>query len=295
MLAALKRHWPEYLIEAGGLGLFMLSASLFVTLFEHPDALVRQTIADPMLRRVPMGLAMGLTAVGLIYSPFGMRSGAHFNPAVTSTFFRLGKVERWDYAFYVAAQCLGGLLGIAGAAAVLAERLGHPAVNYVATVPGPGGLGPAFVAELAISFGLMLVVLVVSNTPRVARYTGLGAGALVATYIILEAPLSGMSMNPARTLASAVPSGTWPVLWLYVAAPLAGMLLAAEAYVRLVRRAGPLCAKLHHQNDQPCLFRCGYRSMTTAETGAVAVTEAATSETISAKEVSAAIRGRRAT
>src|SRR5262249_60399210 len=93
MLTALKRHWPEYLIEAGGLCAFMVSASLFATLFEHPDAPVRQTIADPMLRRVPMGLAMGLTAIGLIYSPFGMRSGAHFNPAVTSTFLRLRQVE----------------------------------------------------------------------------------------------------------------------------------------------------------------------------------------------------------
>src|ERR687884_270180 len=125
----------------------------------------------------------------------------------------------------------------------------------------PPSRGPAFVAELTISFGLMLVVLVVSNTPRVARYTGLCAGALVATHIILEAPFSGMSMNPARTLASAAPSGTWPVLWLYVAAPLAGMLLAAEAYLRLVRRAGPTCAKLHHPHDQPCIFRCGYRRL----------------------------------
>jgi aquaporin Z len=276
-------------------GIFMVSAGLFATLFEHPDSPVRQAIVDPMLRRVPMGLAMGLTAIGLIYSPFGMRSGAHFNPAVTSTFFRLGKVERWDYAFYVVAQCIGGLLGIALAAVVLADQLGHPAVNYVATVPGPGGLVPAFLAELAISFGLMLVVLVVSNTPRVARYTGLCAGALVAMYIVLEAPFSGMSMNPARTLASAVPSGTWPLLWLYVAAPLGGMLLAAEAYLRLVGREGPVCAKLHHQNDKPCLFRCGYRSLAATDTRAVPVTDAATGETMSVKEVSAAANGRRAT
>jgi len=269
------RHWPEYLFEAGGLGLFMLSACVFATLFEHPTSPVRQAVADAMLRRVPMGPATRLTAIGLIYSPFGQRSGAHFNPGVTSTFFRLGKVARWDYALYMVAQCVGGLLGIAVAAAILADRLGHPAVRYVATVPGADGLVVAFLAEATISFGLMLVVLIVSNTPRLARYTGLCAGALVATYIVLEAPFSGMSMNPARTFASAVPSGTWPLLWLYIAAPLSGMLLAAESYLRLVRRAGPTCAKLHHPPHDPrCIFRCGYRRPWTVDRRQPAVTNA---------------------
>ena len=68
---ALKRHWPEYLMEAAGLGLFMVSACLFGTLMEHPGSPVRQAIADPFLRRVFIGLAMGLTAVGIIYSPWG--------------------------------------------------------------------------------------------------------------------------------------------------------------------------------------------------------------------------------
>jgi aquaporin Z len=280
MRDAVARHWPEYLIEAGGLGLFMLSACVFATLMEHPDSPVRQAIPDAMLRRVPMGLAMGLTAIGLIYSPFGQRSGAHFNPAVTSTFFRLGKVERWDCALYMVAQCVGGLVGVAVAAAILADRLGHLTVRYVATVPRADGPAVAFLAEGTISFGLMLVVLAVSNNPRLARYTGLCAGALVATYIVLEAPFSGMSMNPARTLASAVPSGTWPLLWLYVAAPLAGMLLAAEAYLRLVRRAGPTCAKLHHPpNDPRCIFRCGYRRRPTVASRQPAVTNAAPTQT----------------
>ena len=91
-LTAVLQHWPEYLIEALGLGLFMLSACLFVTLLEHPNSPVRQTVTDPFVRRIPMGLAMGLTAVGLIYSPWGQRSGAHLNPSVTLTFWRLGKV-----------------------------------------------------------------------------------------------------------------------------------------------------------------------------------------------------------
>jgi aquaporin Z len=287
MRLAVMRHWPEYLIEAGCLGTFMLSASCFATLFEHPDSPVRQAVADPMLRRVPMGLAMGLTAIALIYSPLGMRSGAHFNPATTSTFFRLGKVAPWDYAGYLIAQIVGGLLGMGVSAALLGDRLGHPAVNYVATVPGPEGPVVAFLAETVISFGLMLVVLTVSNTPRLARYTGLCAGALVATYIVLEAPFSGMSMNPARTLAANAPAGESAVLWLYVAGPLLGMLLAAEVFVRRIRPAGATCAKLHHPRGGPCIFRCGYSHPLTADGRGSAVTDAAAAETSSSKRAPA--------
>ena len=92
MFDTLRRHWPEYLMEAAELGLFMISAGVFVSLLEHPASPVRQAIADPVLRRVLIGLAMGLTAISIVYSPLGQRSGAHFNPAVTLTFFRLGKV-----------------------------------------------------------------------------------------------------------------------------------------------------------------------------------------------------------
>jgi aquaporin Z len=291
MLTALRSHWPEYLIEALCLGLFMVSACAFATLIEHPASPIRQVVEDPLLRRVPMGLAMGLTAVGLIYSPFGQRSGAHMNPAVTATFHRLGKVESWDAAFYALAQCAGGVLGVQVAAAVLGERLGHPAVSYVATVTGDAGPAVAFLAEMTIAFGLMLVVLVVSNTPRLARYTGLCAGALVALYIVFEAPFSGMSMNTARTLASALPTATWSALWLYVAAPLAGMLLAAEVYVRFVRAAGPVCAKLHHPRAGRCIFRCGYRQLAGPERGPT-VTSAAPAETTPTKRAPASTSAR---
>ena len=258
MLDALKRHWPEYLMEAAGLGLFMVSAALFATLLEHPASPVRETIADPFLRRLLMGLAMGLTAVGIIYSPWGKQSGAHINPAVTFTFFRLGKIEPPDAIFYVMAQLAGGVAGVLLAAATLGKLIADPAVNYVVTVPSQDGPAVAFLAEVVISFGLMLVVLIASNRKNLARYTGLFAGALVATYITIEAPLSGMSMNPARTFGSAVPAQVWTALWVYFTAPVLGMLLAAESYLRLAGAHGVFCAKLHHHNDKRCIFRCGF-------------------------------------
>src|SRR5215510_9182440 len=103
MYNALRQHWLEYLMEAAELGLFMLSACTFGVLLEYPGSPVRQALTEPLLRRFLMGLAMALTAIGIVYSPLGKQSGAHFNPSVTVTFFRLGKVAPSDAFFYVIA------------------------------------------------------------------------------------------------------------------------------------------------------------------------------------------------
>jgi aquaporin Z len=257
MRDAVARHWPEYLMEAAGLGIFMLSAGGFAIVLFHPASPVALALAEPLGRRLVMGCAMGLTAVCLIYSPWGQQSGAHFNPAVTLTFLRLGKIAAPDAFFYVIAQIAGGVGGILTVALAARGLLANPAVNYVVTVPGAAGPRAAFAAELAMSLALMSVVLAVSSAPRIARYTGVFAGMLVATYITVEAPISGMSMNPARSLASAVAADLWTAFWIYVTAPLIGMLLAAELRLRLWPR--PVrCAKLHHDNRRRCIFRCGY-------------------------------------
>ena len=256
MRQALIQHWPEYLMEAGGLGLFMISACVFGALLEFPGSPVHQAIPSVFLRRVLMGLAMGTTIVSIIYSPWGKQSGAHLNPSVTLAFLRLGKVKVWDAFFYALFQFLGGVTGVALVAALFGQVVAHPAVRYVVTVPGMEGLLVALGAEFAIAFGMMSLVLTLTNLPRLARYTGLFAGALVATYIALEAPFSGMSMNPARTLGSAVTADLWNGIWIYFTAPPLGMLAAAEIYLWVRGRHAVGCAKLHHQNDKRCIF-CG--------------------------------------
>ena len=258
MTQALREHWPEYLIEAAGLGLFMISACVFVTLWEHPSSPLREAIPSAALRRIFIGAAMGLTAVAIIYSRWGKRSGAHINPAVTLTFFRLGKIEPWDAMFYVSSQFLGATLGVMLSAVALGGSLEVSQVNFAVTVPGKSGVATAFLAELAISFGLMAVILIATNHHRLARYTGLFAGILVATYIAVEAPVSGMSMNPARSFGSSVVAWLWTAQWIYFTAPPLGMLLAAELYLRVKGAHGVYCAKLHHQNSERCIFRCGY-------------------------------------
>jgi aquaporin Z len=251
-------------MEGAELGLYMISACVFVVLLEYPTSPVHQALPDPALRRVLIGVAMGLTAIGIIYSPLGQRSGAHFNPAVTLTFFRLGKVAFWDAACYGAAQFSGGLLGVFLARVVLGELVAHPAVRYAVTVPGGSGVGMAFLAEVVISFLQMSLVLRLSNSPRLARFTGLCAGAMVATSISLEAPYSGMSMNPARTFASALPAQIWTALWIYFLAPPLGMLVAGELYVRQHGLHRVFCAKLHHHNNQRCIFHCNWKQLSVA-------------------------------
>jgi len=245
-------------MEAAGLGLFMLSAAVVTALLEYPHSPLYQLLPDPIVRRVLIGIAMGLTAIGIIYSPWGKRSGAHLNPAVTVAFFWLGKIHGLDALFYVLAQFVGGLIGLLAAARVLGMAIEHPTVNYVVTVPGLEGAWIAFVAEVLISFGLMFVVLIVSNQTKLNAWTGVFAGALVATYIAIEGPLSGMSMNPARSFASALPAHLWTDFWVYLTAPLLGMLLAAECYVRRPGAHRVLCAKLHHHNNARCIFRCNF-------------------------------------
>ncbi|MGE5303198.1 MAG: aquaporin [Alphaproteobacteria bacterium] len=256
MTNALRHHWPEYLMEAACLGLFMVSAFTFGAILEHPASLVHQAIPNPLLRRFLMGLAMGSTAVCLIYSPWGKQSGAHINPSTTLTFYRLGKVATSDAVLYIASQFIGGLLGAIVASTVLAAWVSHPSVHYVVTMPGSAGSAAAFFAEVAITFILMTVILHVSNNPSLHKLTGLCAGILVATYITFEAPISGMSMNPARTFASAVPAHAWSALWIYFTAPLIGMLSAAEFYLRTRGPQSVVCAKLHHDNGKRCIF-CG--------------------------------------
>jgi len=250
------RVWfrAEYLMEAALLGIFMVSACAFTVLLEYPASPVRQAIPNTELRHFLIGVAMGSTAVAIIYSPWGKQSGAHFNPATTLTFFRLGKVPARDAIWYVIAQFAGGVAGVAVAFGFLGPRLADPATNFAATLPGPMGVLVAFGAEFAISFLLMSAILRVSNHERYARYTGLCAGILVALFITLEAPLSGMSMNPA--FGSAFSAEIWTGFWIYVTAPPLGMLAAAELYLWWKGKAAVMCCKLHHHNDKRCIF-CG--------------------------------------
>jgi aquaporin Z len=258
-IAALRAHWPEYICEAAGLSLFMVAACVVAVLLEHPISAIHQALDSALARRALAGIAIGATAVAIFTSPLGQRSGAHLNPALTLNYYLLGKIRPWDAVFYVSAQFTGGIAGVAIASLLVGNALGHSAVRYAATVPGPDGTALAFGAEVLISGFLMLTVLVVSNSRGWSRVTPHIAALLIAVYITFESPLSGMSMNPARTIASAFAANVWTAVWVYFAAPLLGMFVAARAYSSIAGPGHVHCAKLHHHNNKRCIFRRNYK------------------------------------
>jgi aquaporin Z len=253
-ISSLPRHWPEYLMELGELGCYLLVACVATTLLQHPASIVRQFVSSSLARRCLMGLAMGATTIAIVMSPWGKRSGGHFNAAITFTFYRLGKVEFWDGLFYVFAQLLNAVGGVTLARYVLRGALSHNAVHYAVTVLGVYGSAAAFTAELTMSFFLMVTVLFATNHERLAPYTAYFVGALIAMFYPVGTALSGMSTNPARSFGPAVHANSWHALWIYFIAPTVGMLAAAETFLRIRRGVAPYCAKLHHANHERCIF-----------------------------------------
>jgi aquaporin Z len=247
-----------YFYEAAELAIFMISACICTTLLFHTSYPALRLVPDAALRRCIMGVAMGLTAVCIIRSPMGQRSGAHFNPAITLAYFRLGKIAKRDAFFYVVFQFIGGVAGVALSALLLGKRLSAPSVDYAVTIPGRYGTAAAFGAELFMSALLMGVVLWASNRPTVAPYTSYMVGVLISFYILVFAPVSGFSINPARTTGSAVFACVWTAVWVYFTAPLLGMMGAAEIYARVYGADRVLCAKLHPGLKYPCPFQCNF-------------------------------------
>lgn len=244
-------HAREYLIEAWALGTFMWMACAAVTLVS-----VAAASWPPLSARAVIGVAMGLTALMLIRSPWGQRSGAHMNPAVTLCYWLLGRMRGHDALAYIIAQFAGGTAGVAIAGWIFGDALAAPTVDFVATTPGTTGPMTALLAEMAISAFLMFIVLELSADEKRAGWTPFAAAVLVALYITFEAPLSGMSMNPARSFASATAAGHWQTLWIYFVGPPLGM--AAAALLQRRRGRAGHCAKFLHTDSQPCIH-CGHR------------------------------------
>ena len=234
MLESLFLHWRAYLMEAAGLGGFLIGAGLLAIFLEHPDFPVMQshfgTPESAIWRRVPLGILMGAYIAGVIYL-FGEKSGAHINPAATWTFFRLGKINFADACFYTLAQFAGAAAAALLLKAAAGEWFANPLIDFGVTKPQPPHASmSAFVAEFVISFVLMFVMLIVINSETLEKRAALVTGVLIAFYLIFELPFSGMSLNPARSFAAALAANEWEHLWIYFVAPPSAMLLAAEIF-----------------------------------------------------------------
>lgn len=240
----------EYLAEFIGTALLLLVGLSAVCADFAARSPVVTAVPDPALRRLLTGVIFAGTATAIVYSPLGRRSGGHLNPAVTLAFLRLGKITGRSAAIYMAAQVTGAL---AGTALVLAIWRGWAvSVHVGATLPGSGGVPAALAAEIAVTFLLVTLILNFVNRRRLMRFTAAAAGALVAFFVFVEAPVSGTSLNPARTLGPAIVGDSYQGLWIYLLGPPFGAALAALVYQR--RHATVACGKLFHTDAVACRF-----------------------------------------
>lgn len=233
--ASFITNWKYYLQEALGLAIFMISACLFGSLLEAKHSSVHLAIPGMMTRTVLMGLMMGLTALFIFYWPITASSGSHINPAVTLSFFRLGKLCHWDALFYILFQFFGGTIAVIIMKALLGDLLTAEPVHFVVTVPVNGSLWAAVVTEFLIAFITMTIVLFSSHHTKLKKFTRIFAGLLVFSWVILAGPVSGFGMNPARSFASAFPAHHWNHFWIYAIIPVVGMLMATEVFL-FIRR-----------------------------------------------------------
>jgi aquaporin Z len=248
-------------MESTELGALMLCTCIWGTLTYSDESPLRSLSLSAVFNSILMGTAVAATTFIIIRSPFGRRSGAHMNPSVTLTFLWLGRIHRWDAAWYVAAQFIGALAGVLAARGILGTRLSASSVQYMVTLPGKQGNGITFAGEFLLSGILMACILYSSNHRRLARFTPTLVAALTILFFVLSPSRSGFSVNPARTVSSAVFAGAWEGVWIYFAAPCLGMLSAAALYIKTVGLNRVYCAKVFHDMRSVCPFRCQFEHL----------------------------------
>ena len=188
----------------------------FALVFAGTGAIVINDITGGAVSHIGISLTFGLVILAMIYA-LGDISGAHFNPAVTIGFWAARRIERSTVMPYILSQCAGAFL------ASLILRVLFPSHESLGATQPAGPALQSFVLESILTFVLMLVILQVSTGGKEKGITaGMAVGAVVALEALFAGPISGASMNPARSLAPALASLQFTHLWIYLLAPLAG-------------------------------------------------------------------------
>jgi aquaporin Z len=239
--------WPLFWSELAGTALLLLAGlSLVILMFGAGSPIVR-ILPSEALRRMLTGFLFGSAGALIAISPVGKESGAHINPVVTLAFWLMGKLDRRTAAVYVLAQLAGAILG---SLPLLAWGPMGRSVAYGATLPGEGyPVRIVVLGEVIATFALIASLSVFLGFRRLRPYTPLLFPFLYAALVLLEAPISGTSTNPARSLGPALVSGEWRGAWIYWVGPLVGALCAVLACSILAKRIS--VAKLYHFDSDP--------------------------------------------
>jgi aquaporin Z len=239
-------HWPEYGAELLGTAFLLFAGVSAVIIDFGTGSPVAGDLPDQSARLLVTGLLFAGSGSLVAISPLGRLSGGHINPAVSLAFWMHGKMRHIDLGGYVVSQFLGAILGSSLVVIVWGERASS--IGDGVTVPGAGfPLWTVFLAEVSLTFLLVIFIFHFVSSHRLMRWTPLMVWILVGVMVWLEAPISGTSLNPARSLGPALVSWTWHDQWIYFLAPPLGALLAVVIFRLLTAgERDVLTGKLFH-------------------------------------------------
>ncbi len=207
---------------------FAEGMATFWLVFAGTGAITIDALHEGVASHVGVGLVFGLVVMVMIYS-IGELSGAHLNPAITLGFFLAGRFPLREVWFYVAAQCIGAV----AASGVL--RLILPDAPTLGQTAPSGSWSQAFILEIFLTAMLAFVILcVATGSKEQGIMAGIAIGGAVGLEAIFAGPISGASMNPARSLGPAVVAGDMSSLWVYLVAPVIGAALAVAMWRAVV-------------------------------------------------------------
>lgn len=247
--------WTSYLAELFGTALLVFVGLSVVILNFGQGSPIPHLLPDAGWRRLLTGFLFGSTGALIALSPLGRESGAHINPVVSLGFWLMGKLQGRHAMGYVLSQLAGGVLG---ALPLLTWGAMGRSVQFGATTPGPGfSSAQALQGEIVTTFAMIACLFFFVRHRKLREFTPALFPILYAVMVFLEAPTSGTSTNPARSLGPALIANAWHGWWIYWLGPVIGALLSVMLYrFTWLRRIEIDVAKLYHfEHDPHGIFR----------------------------------------